>query len=579
VSGVLLVAGAWVLGARGQGLGLGLGALQLVGAAALSARCSCRLWRCCSAERCAPPARSGCGGRPPTCLCCRADVRGGGPAHGGAAGAGQRARHSAHDRVEPAARDQVGAGPGRVDCLAGLLHGRRARRVGQLAPTAASTGAQQACRSPRRLTPTHPPSPVCAECLRLPPAPGPRPSPCRFFRLSSCIMPWMSKYDMADLPQFADISAALAQASAAPVACLLVWAGCARSLGRLRTQSARPALARRGFQPVLGGASDAAGACWPLLRRGQAGPCWPGASEQAEPLAGSCSRQLSPRRPMHAGGGQAGQAALLAADGKRVCLALGAHLAQAGDLARRYGQRLTFHPSEFCKIAGERPDWTEVGALAAVAGRLCTGSLAAAGCALPPLAACAKRHSQQLLYSLPPSSSLSTECMHTLAPAACTLGWLPRTLALWPARAWPPARLLPALQVSIRELEVHSRIFDLMGFPPSPYNKINIHVGGGWRRGSWGGWSPTRTATQWALQPPQGQVPCCGGTCGSWPHAAARSVLQAIQPSFACQVASQPAAARLPIACCGGPCGQHAARSTGSTRGPLRDYAAVLHCS
>lgn len=32
---------------------------------------------------------------------------------------------------------------------------------------------------------------------------------------------------------------------------------------------------------------------------------------------------------------------------------------------------------------------------------------------------------------------------------------------------------------SVKELEVHSRIFDEMGFlPASPYNKINIHVGG-----------------------------------------------------------------------------------------------------
>jgi UV DNA damage repair endonuclease len=35
----------------------------------------------------------------------------------------------------------------------------------------------------------------------------------RFFRLSSSILPWMSKYDMAELPQFEDISAALAQAT------------------------------------------------------------------------------------------------------------------------------------------------------------------------------------------------------------------------------------------------------------------------------------------------------------------------------------------------------------------------------
>lgn len=32
---------------------------------------------------------------------------------------------------------------------------------------------------------------------------------------------------------------------------------------------------------------------------------------------------------------------------------------------------------------------------------------------------------------------------------------------------------------SCKELEVHSKIFDYMGFlPASPYNKINIHVGG-----------------------------------------------------------------------------------------------------
>jgi UV DNA damage endonuclease len=67
-------------------------------------------------------------------------------------------------------------------------------------------------------------------------------------------------------------------------------------------------------------------------------------------------------------------------------------LREAGDAAKRLGHRLTFHPSEYCKIAGERPDW---------------------------------------------------------------------------------------VTQSVRELEVHSRIFDEMGFlPASPHNKINIHVGG-----------------------------------------------------------------------------------------------------
>lgn len=65
----------------------------------------------------------------------------------------------------------------------------------------------------------------------------------------------------------------------------------------------------------------------------------------------------------------------------------------AGDVARKYGHRITSHPSEFCKIAGlDRPDWTSQ---------------------------------------------------------------------------------------SIRELEVHSKIFDYMGFlPAAVYNKINIHMGG-----------------------------------------------------------------------------------------------------
>lgn len=36
----------------------------------------------------------------------------------------------------------------------------------------------------------------------------------------------------------------------------------------------------------------------------------------------------------------------------------------------------------------------------------------------------------------------------------------------------------PTLQNTIRDLELHSEIFDLMGLAPSHWNKINIHVGG-----------------------------------------------------------------------------------------------------
>lgn len=34
------------------------------------------------------------------------------------------------------------------------------------------------------------------------------------------------------------------------------------------------------------------------------------------------------------------------------------------------------------------------------------------------------------------------------------------------------------LENTIRDLEIHSQLFDLMGLPPSHWNKINIHVGG-----------------------------------------------------------------------------------------------------
>lgn len=34
---------------------------------------------------------------------------------------------------------------------------------------------------------------------------------------------------------------------------------------------------------------------------------------------------------------------------------------------------------------------------------------------------------------------------------------------------------------TIKELNQHSQIFDLMGFTPSHYNKINIHIGGGYK--------------------------------------------------------------------------------------------------
>jgi UV DNA damage endonuclease len=36
----------------------------------------------------------------------------------------------------------------------------------------------------------------------------------------------------------------------------------------------------------------------------------------------------------------------------------------------------------------------------------------------------------------------------------------------------------PTLTNTIRDLEIHAEIFDLMGLPPSHLNKINIHVGG-----------------------------------------------------------------------------------------------------
>ena len=41
--------------------------------------------------------------------------------------------------------------------------------------------------------------------------------------------------------------------------------------------------------------------------------------------------------------------------------------------------------------------------------------------------------------------------------------------------------VLPTATVvrTIADLNAHSRIFDLMGFEPSHFNKINIHIGSG----------------------------------------------------------------------------------------------------
>jgi hypothetical protein len=41
-----------------------------------------------------------------------------------------------------------------------------------------------------------------------------------------------------------------------------------------------------------------------------------------------------------------------------------------------------------------------------------------------------------------------------------------------------PNGFVLAYSQSVLELESHSRVFDLMGFAPSVWNKINIHVGG-----------------------------------------------------------------------------------------------------
>lgn len=57
-------------------------------------------------------------------------------------------------------------------------------------------------------------------------------------------------------------------------------------------------------------------------------------------------------------------------------------------------------------------------------------------------------------------------------------GKLPIRLSTHPGPFNKLAGSGPTLQNTIKELEIHARLFDLMGLEPSHWNKINIHVGG-----------------------------------------------------------------------------------------------------
>jgi len=57
-------------------------------------------------------------------------------------------------------------------------------------------------------------------------------------------------------------------------------------------------------------------------------------------------------------------------------------------------------------------------------------------------------------------------------------GKLPIRLSTHPGPFNKLAGSGPTLDNTIRDLEIHSRLFDLMGLEPSHWNKINIHVGG-----------------------------------------------------------------------------------------------------
>ncbi|GAB4094453.1 apurinic/apyrimidinic endonuclease family protein [Flaviaesturariibacter terrae] len=57
-------------------------------------------------------------------------------------------------------------------------------------------------------------------------------------------------------------------------------------------------------------------------------------------------------------------------------------------------------------------------------------------------------------------------------------GRLPIRLSTHPGPFNKMAGTGATLDNTIRDLEIHARLFDLMGLPPSHWNKINIHVGG-----------------------------------------------------------------------------------------------------
>lgn len=58
------------------------------------------------------------------------------------------------------------------------------------------------------------------------------------------------------------------------------------------------------------------------------------------------------------------------------------------------------------------------------------------------------------------------------------VGKLPIRLSTHPGPFNKMAGSGATLQNTITDLEIHSQLFDLMGLPPSHWNKINIHVGG-----------------------------------------------------------------------------------------------------
>ena len=152
-------------------------------------------------------------------------------------------------------------------------------------------------------------------------------------------------------------------------------------------------------------------------------------------------------------------------------------LRHAGDLARLYSQRITFHPRwgsglgvvVAVVMAAVPTQRCAASILRAGAASIATNCRSACPCIRPPACLqplCEAGHPRQRAGGQVHSGAGGALAGALVGQAACALTTI-LAAKLMSLCLCLPALLPPALQV-----------LDLMGYEPSPENKINIHVGG-----------------------------------------------------------------------------------------------------